>query len=664
MKTKILVYLADLVHNYFPGTYVVPLNIANIASYGKKVFGPDVVFELFKYPNELIAALKKNRPDVIGFSNYFWNADLNAQIGKYIKKAYPHAIIAMGGPLIRVDVEGIRKFLLYNSFVDMYIPFEGEKPFANFLSHRLRGVPWDEAVPEGCAYLSNAVLCYDHQNVQLDLSTLESPYLGGLLDKFLKERLVPLFETNRGCPFTCTFCTWGIASQKKIRQFSLERVFNELEYVAKINPEIPHWIFADANFGIFERDVEIAKKIANIKKENPCLRKIQLWMSKNTPARNSIISDLIDSSGQQLLAVQTLDPIVEKNIKRVNLDRSRIGKIISDNAKLRADVATDVLCGLPGESAQSHLETLRRCFDLGFSSIDVGNVYLLPGSEMESSTSRDMYGLKSQYRVRQGSYGVYRSVKSIESEEVVVATSTITRSEMLQFRLLHWLIWYGWNAQFLKPLICYMRDHYGIHPLDFLKSIADADKSLFHRVGNLFTSFHNNVNKEFFDTAESLKNYYMKSERFSKLLRFGSSKINFKYTGILLRNRSLFNEFCSFVEYVANKLVGDSYLKDYELFALLRNVTVSPDKLFIGGKLSKKKIRFKKCLLQYLNVGVENNVMKNNHSVEVLLYMSEEDMCFTKEMLKKYDYGKNRAYAVEKVLENRLTAFLNSIRIL
>ena len=40
---------------------------------------------------------------------------------------------------------------------------------------------------------------------------LPSPYLSGHLDEFLRAGMVPLFETNRGCPFRCTFCAWGLA---------------------------------------------------------------------------------------------------------------------------------------------------------------------------------------------------------------------------------------------------------------------------------------------------------------------------------------------------------------------------------------------------------------------------------------------------------------------
>ncbi|MEZ5009077.1 MAG: hypothetical protein R2753_13080 [Chitinophagales bacterium] len=41
------------------------------------------------------------------------------------------------------------------------------------------------------------------------LDDIPSPWLTGILDKYFGSVMAPLFETNRGCPFTCTFCVQG-----------------------------------------------------------------------------------------------------------------------------------------------------------------------------------------------------------------------------------------------------------------------------------------------------------------------------------------------------------------------------------------------------------------------------------------------------------------------
>ena len=50
-----------------------------------------------------------------------------------------------------------------------------------------------------------------------------------------------ILETNRGCPYGCTFCDWGSATLSRIRKFDLDRVFAELEWCAQheVAPGVP-----------------------------------------------------------------------------------------------------------------------------------------------------------------------------------------------------------------------------------------------------------------------------------------------------------------------------------------------------------------------------------------------------------------------------------------
>ena len=44
---------------------------------------------------------------------------------------------------------------------------------------------------------------------------------------------MPVLTTNRGCPFTCTFCAEGNKYYSKVNKSNLTRVQQELEYIAK-----------------------------------------------------------------------------------------------------------------------------------------------------------------------------------------------------------------------------------------------------------------------------------------------------------------------------------------------------------------------------------------------------------------------------------------------
>ena len=79
----------------------------------------------------MISELKSNLPDVIALSNYMWNSRLSLRILRLAKEIKPDILTIMGGPHARNDQEGLKNLLLQNSFIDAYIPFQGEIPFAD-----------------------------------------------------------------------------------------------------------------------------------------------------------------------------------------------------------------------------------------------------------------------------------------------------------------------------------------------------------------------------------------------------------------------------------------------------------------------------------------------------------------------------------------------------
>jgi len=77
------------------------------------------------------------------------------------------------------------------------------------------------------------------------------------------EKWLILWETNRGCPFQCTFCDWGSAIAAKVSQFDLERLLKEVDWFA--DKKIEFIFTCDANYGMLARDYDITKYVADTK---------------------------------------------------------------------------------------------------------------------------------------------------------------------------------------------------------------------------------------------------------------------------------------------------------------------------------------------------------------------------------------------------------------
>ena len=160
------IFLADL--NYINSEKLwtiipFPLSIAYIGSFAKQMLGDAIEVRLFKAPHKLLAALDAEQPDMVAFSNYIWNKNLQLGFARLVKERHPRCITVMGGPNYNfTELEWVERFAKDNPQIDFHVEGEGEAKFCNILAcclaHDFSLEKVKAARPRGATYKNGAGL--------------------------------------------------------------------------------------------------------------------------------------------------------------------------------------------------------------------------------------------------------------------------------------------------------------------------------------------------------------------------------------------------------------------------------------------------------------------------------------------------------------------------
>ena len=216
------VYLCDLTHDsLILVSDTIPINIGFVASFAKHRFGKRIEVSLFKLPKTVIDRIRQSPLDVIALSNYSWNSRLSEFIAGFAKRHNPDVVTVQGGTNFPHEAELQLEFIKTHPNTDFFVDSEGEISFAELIARVLEaregGLGLYEAPTPGCVTIdpatrgshTPAIIRGPLPERLKELDSIPSPYLNGMLDHFFDGVLTPFLETNRGCPFKCTFCHTG-----------------------------------------------------------------------------------------------------------------------------------------------------------------------------------------------------------------------------------------------------------------------------------------------------------------------------------------------------------------------------------------------------------------------------------------------------------------------
>jgi hypothetical protein len=411
-------------------------------------------------------------PGIYLFSNYIWSSPTNLAHSALVKQLNPNHVTIHGGPdTPKYEVDNERYFAAH-PHVDITVHGEGEATFPHLLD-ALRGHvgdgPPDLSVLADVPGLSfrdgERVVRTAPRDRIADLNEIPSAILLGIYDGFIPAGGGPggfNLETNRGCPYGCTFCDWGSATLSRIRKFDLDRVFAELEWCAKNGFKVA---VCDANFGILERDVEIAEKIAELKRTYGYPQYVGTNYAKNTVKHLSRIIEIFTEVGivaEGKMSMQTFDTDTLLTIRRKNIKVEKYDDLATEFRRNELPLSVDIMMGLPGATPEAFRNDLQSCIDRDLRSI-VHTTVLLANSPMNDP----------EYRAE-------NAIVALPGEEVREC-STFTRDEWDEMFRLRSAFWLFENFGILRQVATYVRSETGRREIEFYEQLvvdvhADPDR--------------------------------------------------------------------------------------------------------------------------------------------------------------------------------------------
>lgn len=476
MSQKLTVGLCQI-NAGFSGASYLPYSVGLLEAYARKNI-PDInnyefLVPIFTRESVNLAVEKMLPADIACFSLYVWNNQLSFAIARELKAIKPEIIIVVGGPHVpdrykshiqnkqiplvfhgskksEHDItdpssERIETYLKENPFIDIAVHSEGEKTFSILLQKVREN--WDQ-IPSISYLDKEGHLVQTERIARLkDLDTIPSPYLEGIFDPIIAAhpdiKWITVWETNRGCPFSCAFCDWGSAIASKVYKWEMDRAYREMDWF--VDHKVEFIFLADANFGILNRDVDIAKYCAESRKRTGYPTTITVSNTKNATDRSYEVQKILAQAGLSSggsLSMQSMDPQTLKDIKRDNIS---LESYLEIQRRMKLDEIpsfTDIILGLPGETYNSFTNGVDQLIKNGLhDKVRFYNLTILPNAEMASPDYQKRFGLET---IRARIINIHGFIKEMENdipefEEVVIATKALPREDWLRVRVFSWM---------------------------------------------------------------------------------------------------------------------------------------------------------------------------------------------------------------------------------
>lgn len=311
-------------------------------------------------------------PDVVAMPTYIWNSDLVYGLVERLHAMLPDARFVLGGREVDYTADRILARLPYATVVRG----EGEPAFRDLLLAWL-GEPAPTRI-QSTSYVEHGRVVHNPRTGYLKtLDGIPFPY-GDCLEEMATKvgdfsrwpRIQ--YESMRGCPYHCTFCLYGRASNVCYRSPAL--VVSEIAELMRRGLTVE---IVDPVFGLNKRRTkEILSGLS-------ALPGLVGSMTVETYAEllDAELVDRMAASGVGYVGVglQSVDPDALQTMER-KLDARKYERAIGLLRGAGIEFYVDLIYGLPGSDFDGFLRSIDFVYSMGVSRIQMYRLLVMPGS--------------------------------------------------------------------------------------------------------------------------------------------------------------------------------------------------------------------------------------------------------------------------------------------
>jgi tRNA A37 methylthiotransferase MiaB len=206
--------------------------------------------------------------------------------------------------------------------------------------------------------------------------------------------VVMFYNRVRGCPYKCSFCAWGGGLHNKVDVRSGDWK-EEIKFLSNYDVTL---IPVDANFGIYEEDIDFLKYALSLTKENKEFRIFIQNYAKLQKERVFRIWEEEYKYGKRRfrISLQSMHEQVLANIDRPEIPWEKHKKMLLDFTEKHNDTfyEVEIIHGLPGMNIDNTIKMLLEFADMNIKNVLTFTWRLLENSPADNKDYQEKHNLK------------------------------------------------------------------------------------------------------------------------------------------------------------------------------------------------------------------------------------------------------------------------------